>query len=104
MSEQAGRTRTKRGFVYVAFNPTWPGTCKVGVSVDISKRLGSMNTSDPFRQFDMRGWIEFEDAYAAEREIHRRLAEFRLAGEWFAIHPDLGLQEVRNYKETEHVV
>lgn len=102
MSAPTGRRRTKRGFVYVAFNPTWKGTCKVGISVNISQRQRQLNTADPYRQFDMRGWAEFADAAAAEKEIHRRLAEFRLAGEWFAIHPDMALQELRNYEEEIH--
>ena len=98
----AGRKRTKRGFVYVAFNPTWPGTCKVGISVNIRDRQTTLNCADPYRQFDMRGWAEFANAREAEKEIHRRLAEFRLGGEWFAIHPDMALQELRNYEEEIH--
>ena len=101
MSVKAGQKPTKE-YVYVAFNPAWPGTCKIGVTVNIGRRQSALNCSDPFRQFDMRGWVAFEDAYGAEAEIHRRLAEFRLGGEWFAIHPDMGLQEVRNYEETQH--
>lgn len=101
-SDIAGRKPTK-GYVYVAFNPAWPGTCKVGVTKVIAKRLTQYNCGDPYRMYDMRGWRKFDDAYAVEKHIHTQLDEFRMAGEWFALHPDVAFGHLTRYEETENV-
>lgn len=39
------------GLVYLISNPSFPNHIKVGMTLDLKKRLNSYQTYDPFRQF-----------------------------------------------------
>jgi hypothetical protein len=60
---------------------------KVGISSDPKKRLAGLKTANPYPlsivasiAFDSRVKAEW-----AERTIHCALADYRMAGEWFAV-------------------
>jgi hypothetical protein len=75
----------REGFVYAITNEAWPSRVKIGSAVDAESRLGDAQTWDPHRQFRVVHSVFVPDRNAAERRIHRRLHEYRLDGEWFAV-------------------
>lgn len=86
-SERRGQKPTN-GWVYVVSNPAWPGYSKVGHARRLERRLGSYNTSSPFRDFVVEYAVYTADRLSLEREVHDRLNGLRVDGEWFRIHPE----------------
>ena len=79
--------RPAKVYVFSVDEPGIPERLKIGFSQDPEVRLSNIEKSSPFRlalythsPFHMPG----RAAYSWEQEIHRRLAEYRLHGEWFA--------------------
>ena len=72
------------GFVYFVEAPE-VGRIKIGVAVDVCKRLNSLRGSSPAR-LDLRGFIQmptWSEARAMEQRLHREFVEHRCWGEWF---------------------
>lgn len=58
--------------VYIISNPAWPGWYKVGVASNWKNRLGSYQTSSPFRDYKLEYGITTEDWKEVERTMHNR--------------------------------
>lgn len=71
------------GYIYVITNAAWEGYVKVGRAVDPFDRLRSLQTSDPYRQFVLEDFVYVADRKASEAIVHNKLAQWRVAGEWF---------------------
>lgn len=54
---------------------------KIGVSKNPDERA-KVYTSGPFPTVWLGSWAD-ADPYVSERQIHRKFADYRLAGEWF---------------------
>lgn len=80
-------TGIKEGYLYAIRNPAWPGYVKVGRAVDPFDRLGSYQTGDPFRAYEMIHYRYTDDRIRAEAELKSRLSEYGVGGEWFLV-PD----------------
>lgn len=59
---------------------------KVGVTVDIHRRMHTLSTASPI-ELELLGVIEGDAEY--ERHVHAVLAEFHHRREWFRAEPDL---------------
>lgn len=71
------------GFVYVIKTPAYPEWCKVGMTVDLDKRLASYQTGSPFRDYELVASKKVEDRRAAEAELFATLeAVWPRRGEW----------------------
>lgn len=84
----------REGIVYFIENPAWPNLIKVGLTVDLDKRLASYQTYSPFRDFKVKHY---------EFVLDRRIAEKRLLssdlvepqeGEWVKVKDALELIEL----------
>jgi len=64
------------------------GPVKIGVSRDVNKRLGALQTAHPYRLVVVA--TIHNGGVSAERSLHEQFAEFRLNGEWFEWSPGLG--------------
>ena len=66
--------------LYIISNPAWPGEYKVGITMNVRKRLSSYNTSDPNRGYRLEHHVAAGDyARRIEHEIHRQFPSRR---EW----------------------
>lgn len=70
----------KEGFVYIISNPAWPDYTKIGVSVNINKRLSTYQTGDPLRQYKIDGYEFLSDRKYIEKKIISKFGV--IDGEW----------------------
>lgn len=90
------KSRQKSGYVYVITNDNYPGFCKIGVTLNIKKRLQSYQTSSPHRNFKVEHYIFHSDCYEAEKNVHEILKHFALSRkkEWFEIPVEFAIEKV----------
>jgi hypothetical protein len=69
----------RSGYVYAISNPAWSDYVKVGCAIDVYDRLSSYQTSSPFRDYELIGYVFAEDRLLLEKEIHQ---QFDRNGEW----------------------
>lgn len=62
------------------------GFFKIGIAADIQKRIAGLQTGNPqkIELFHDLSPMPRKDARRIEQTAHRRLAEFKVHGEWFA--------------------
>lgn len=70
----------------VYFVQSESGSIKVGMAVDVSARLRSLQTANPSK---LKLLATCAGGRTLEREYHSRFAAHRLHGEWFLPHPDI---------------
>ena len=75
--------------IYIIFNPSFPGWCKVGMAVDAEDRLKQYQTSSPYRDYQLIKAYDTDDRRTAEKNAHDILSQtHQRRGEWFCIqHP-----------------
>lgn len=81
--------RTRKLVVYFVGAP---GRIKVGVTADIERRLATLQAVD-MEPLTLLATVD--GAHALERETHRRIADYRIKGEWFR-----DCHEVRGVMQT----
>lgn len=59
---------------------------KIGVAKDIEGRRSNLQTGNP-SELCLLGWINTEETFALERNLHRLFHDTHVRGEWFAIQP-----------------
>lgn len=69
----------KSGYVYAIHNPAWNDYVKIGVAIDVYDRLNSYQTSSPFRDYELIGYVFSDDRLRLEKEIHNK---FERNNEW----------------------
>lgn len=75
---------------------------KIGYTDDLTKRIYSFNNASPYG-IDVVGVIETEHAEKLEKEIHDKLQQFRLNGEWFEITEEYANSIIRMYANSEYL-
>jgi len=63
------------------------GFVKIGVTMNVKKRLGGHQTSNPFPLKLFKTWT-CRDARTTEALLHAKYAEFQQSGEWFRLSDD----------------
>jgi len=95
----------RKKFIYIIASEL--GFVKIGVAVDVAKRLRQLNAASPvelsiYAQFLItvsRYPQNYEPSRSIESTVHRRLCNFRVKGEWFKLPPQdaaMVVQEVIN--------
>lgn len=74
----------KTGYVYIIKNGSKGNMYKIGCASDLDKRLNSYKTSFENGVF-LCGFIETNEYYFLEKEIHNSFKEKRKTGEWFKL-------------------
>ncbi len=69
------------------------GHIKIGVSQEIRRRLSQLQTGSPC-ELALMGWLESQDDFGLERDLHREYSAKRLRGEWFSINQDDVLKQL----------
>ncbi len=79
----------KHGFVYICSDKSKPGHYKIGMAIDILKRLRNLNTSSSQKSLFMVFEIESYDCELLEKTLHSILQPFNIPGrrEWFYFTP-----------------
>lgn len=72
----------KAGMVYVISNPAYPDHFKIGMTVDLKKRLSSFQTYDPFRKFKVEHYEFVLNRRDVERDILSKFCDDSDVGEW----------------------
>jgi hypothetical protein len=77
----------KSGYLYIITNSAFPQFVKVGTTFDITKRIHTYQTGDPFRRYKVRYLLHHPSFREAERKIKEAMKPFALSikGEWFEI-------------------
>lgn len=98
-AERGGTPSTCReGFVYLIENPAWPDHIKIGMAVDINKRLATYQTSDPYRQYRIKHYEFVLNRRSVEKQILSQYSVNIEQGEW--IKNVNALEIVSNLAET----
>jgi len=74
--------RETKGFVYFLLSET--GETKIGRTKTLDDRIYHFTTKLPY-DLKIISYIETDDQFALEKELHERYASNRLRGEWFAM-------------------
>ena len=88
------------GFVYIITNKAWPEYVKIGRAFDPFARLSGYQTSCPYRDYELRYAVYFEDCHQAERSVHYMLDKWRRGGEWFFADVEEATQLIDRLRET----
>ena len=74
-----------KGDIYVITNPAWKNWYKIGKAVDAKDRVGQLNTSSPFRDYNLLKVFTTEDRNRAETLAHRAAEKICVEKrhEWF---------------------
>lgn len=70
----------KEGHVYAITNPAWPDYVKIGSAIDVYDRLGTYQTSSPFRNYKLESYIFSYDRLKTEKILHNMFPDRN--GEW----------------------
>lgn len=89
-----------KGYCYVVYCEGFPEWCKVGfTNRKVAQRLREYQTYSPF-DYELRFQCEFDDARAAEKEVHARIKTMASKSrEWFKISPKLAANIIESVKE-----
>jgi hypothetical protein len=95
----------KDGFVYVIYNPVFPGWVSVGQSSDPVRRLTAYQRACPHRRFKLLDYVYFTDRRKAEREVHRKLrrAGLKMKREWVQAPAETVISFVKEVQRTSDV-
>ena len=79
------------GFVYVIRNPAFKGWCKVGHSIEPTRRLSQYQTATPHRDFHLEGFYYTPNRAETEKRVHGalELIAYRAENEWFSVDPKI---------------
>lgn len=59
----------KEGYVYAIHNPAWGDYVKIGSSIDVYDRLNTYQTSSPFRDYELIGYVYSPDRFKLEKDV-----------------------------------
>lgn len=83
------------GDVYLLWNPAWPAWVKVGMTTDVTRRLGNYQTGSPMRDFKLVHSRHFADRADAERRLLDHLSTYgERRGEWVCLPRHFALRKL----------
>lgn len=85
------------GFVYLISNPAWPSKTKIGLAVDLNKRLQSYQTYDPYRSYKIVSYEFVLNKKEVERHLLKYFSTEKDLGEWVSdLDAEFLIQKVRS--------
>lgn len=80
---RGGNSKTcKEGLVYLIENPAFPDHLKIGMTVDLTKRLASYQMYDPHKQFRVKQYEFVLDRRRVEQNMLNSFNIHLTSGEW----------------------
>ena len=55
----------QQGFIYIITNPAWPNWCKIGLTINLQKRLNGYNTHAPLRDYVISFALPVKDTFTS---------------------------------------
>lgn len=88
-------------YLYIITNDAFPGWVKVGTTDNLTKRLQTYQTGDPFRRYRVVYSIHHPQYREAERKIKETMKRFALSikNEWYEV--DLSIAKSRLDEQLE---
>jgi hypothetical protein len=71
---------------FIGENENGCSPVKIGIAKDIERRKRDLQTGNPLK-LRLLGWIETEDSFQLERQLHLQFEAATVRGEWFDIEP-----------------
>jgi hypothetical protein len=89
------------GYLYIISNPKMEGWLKIGISQDISNRLHTYQTGDPYRGYKLEYYILHPKYKIAEKKIKESMHYFakEIKNEWYCV--DLNMAKSRLDEQLE---
>lgn len=72
----------RSGLVYMISNPAFPARVKIGMTMDVEKRLAQYQTYDPYRSYKIERYNFVLDRRNKEKQILTSPELMREGGEW----------------------
>lgn len=93
--------KQKNGYLYIITNKAWPGYVKVGVTLNLKKRLQTYQTASPFRDYKLIYSVHHPLYLEAEQKIKETMKYFatEIRNEWFKV--DLEMAKSRLDEQLE---
>jgi hypothetical protein len=87
--------------VYVIAHEEFKPPTKIGVSLDVQKRFGALQSSNPAKLtlFDAFITESMRIAEAVEREFKSQMKDKKIRGEWFDIQPEAAYEKLREIND-----
>lgn len=75
------------GYLYIVINDAFPGWVKVGTTSNLTQRIHTYQTGDPFRNYRIVFSLHHPDFRQAEKKIKDTIKPFALSirNEWYEI-------------------
>lgn len=104
-----GTTPEKGGYLYIVTNEAFPKWVKVGTTKNLTERLHTYQTGDPFRRYKIVYSLWHVEYKEAERRIKEVMKHFALAtkGEWYEVDLEMAksrLEEQLDEYRTAHFI
>ena len=95
------RSISPEGWLYVLKNPSWPEWVKIGITRDLSARLGTYNTGSPYEgvKYQYCHHTFHENARQIEKIIHDKLSDSQddeQTNEWYKLSAEKAIQIIRD--------
>ena len=89
------------GYLYIITNEAFDGWVKVGTTENLTQRLHTYQTGDPFRKYQIVYSIQHPKYKEAEKKIKETMKYFALEmkNEWYRV--DLGIAKSRLDEQLE---
>jgi hypothetical protein len=94
----------KSGFLYIVTNEAFPEWVKVGTTMNLTERLHTYQTGDPFRRYRIVYSIHHPEFLQAEKRIKDVMKHFakETKGEWYNV--DLNMAKSRLDETLEDII
>ena len=91
----------KKGYLYIITNESFPGWVKVGTTENLTQRLHTYQTGDPFRKYKIVYSLHHPKFRDAEKKIKDTMKYFALEmkNEWYKV--DLNIAKSRLDEQLE---
>ena len=75
---------------------------KIGISVNIHKRIGQLQTGSPY-ELKLMGWIETDNDRVLEKQLHQKYSSANTHREWFALDASDVFQELKRHSTSSFI-
>lgn len=92
------------GYLYIITNEAFPGWVKVDTTANLTKRLYTYQTGDPFRRYKIRYSLhhpKFRDAEQKIKEVMKHFAK-NIKNEWYEVDLQFAKSRLDEQLEVYH--
>src|SRR5690606_14393267 len=79
-----------------------PRKVKIGISRNIERRIGQLQTGSPYK-LELMGRIEADNDRNFEKALHEKYSNVKKIGEWFCLSAETVLDILRSHSTKSHI-